>query len=184
MTALAHRRLSARGEEALPATFLLGSILPDIPLALLSAGFLLQRRCQGLEAALCGEVYDGYYFGDPLWLTGHNLFHTPPLILLYFLAGRWGMRRGQRWGRPLLWLALGFALHSLVDILTHATDGPLLFFPFDWHTRFASPISYWDPDYGGRVVGLLERLLAAGIALFLLPGALRRLRAWRRERVA
>ena len=182
MTAVIRRRLGKRPAAAPPATFLLGSVLPDVPLALLSAAFLLQRRCQGLEAALCGEVYDSFYFSDPLWLSGHNLFHTPPLILLYALAGSWGARHERRWGRPLLWLALGFALHSLVDILTHATDGPLLFFPFDWHIRFASPISYWDPDYGGRVVGLLERLLALVLALSLLPGALRRWRAWREER--
>ena len=182
MTAVIRRRLAAGQADVPPATFLLGSVLPDLPLVLLSAGFLLQRRCQGLEAALCGDVYDSFYFNDPFWLAGHNLLHTPPLILLYALAGRWGMRHRHRWGRPLLWLALGFALHSLVDILTHATDGPLLFFPLDWQTRFASPISYWDPAYGGRLVGWLERLLAAGMAIYLLPGALRRWRAWRRER--
>lgn len=35
-------------------------------------------------------------------------------------------------------------VHSVIDILTHFDDGPLLFFPFDWHMRFYSPVSYWD----------------------------------------
>jgi hypothetical protein len=35
-------------------------------------------------------------------------------------------------------------VHSIIDILTHYNDGPVLFFPFDWHTRFYSPVSYWD----------------------------------------
>lgn len=67
------------------------------------------------------------------------------------LLGYWEMRNGWRvkTSRFLFWFALGCALHSFVDILTHHSDGPLVFFPLNWSYRFASPVSYWDPAYYG-----------------------------------
>ncbi len=41
-------------------------------------------------------------------------------------------------------------LHSMIDVATHFDDGPVLFWPLDWSTRFASPVSYWDDDHYGR----------------------------------
>ncbi|MBP7590472.1 MAG: cobalamin biosynthesis protein CobQ, partial [Chloroflexi bacterium] len=59
-------------------------------------------------------------------------------------------------------------LHTAVDIFTHADDGPVLTFPLDWHTRFKSPISYWDPAHYGRLVRLLEHLLDLLLVVWLL----------------
>jgi hypothetical protein len=44
------------------------------------------------------------------------------------------------------WLSFVFGcmVHSVIDIFTHYNDGPVLFFPFNWHIRFHSPVSYWD----------------------------------------
>jgi hypothetical protein len=44
-------------------------------------------------------------------------------------------------------------IHSVIDVITHYDDGPVLFFPFDWHTRFHSPVSYWDrAHYAGQFI--------------------------------
>lgn len=45
---------------------------------------------------------------------------------------------------PWLWFVFGCMMHSVIDIFTHYYNGPVLFFPFGWHTRLYSPISYWD----------------------------------------
>jgi hypothetical protein len=66
-----------------------------------------------------------------------------------------------------LWFSLGSLLHTLIDIPTHAGDGPLLFFPFDWQTRFNSPLSYWDPNFYGLQFMVFEILLTVGLLAYL-----------------
>lgn len=184
LTAVLYKR-GAQGEQTRPGpSFLAGSILPDLPLALLTGGFLLWGRTQcGGDWSYCGAEYDRLFFHNPGWILAYNLFHAPLLLLAYGLLGWWGWRREAAWGRPLFWLALGSGLHTLVDIPTHATDGPLLFFPFDWQTRFHSPISYWDPKYGGRIVRRVESVLVLASLLYLLPGIWRWWRQRRQEPV-
>ncbi|MGB5050775.1 MAG: hypothetical protein WBO46_17660, partial [Caldilineaceae bacterium] len=80
-----------------------------------------------------------------------------PFILAgIFIVGLLLQRQGKALGNWLVWFALAAAFHTAVDILTHHHDGPLLFFPFDFHTRFASPVSYWDPDHYGRIFQPIE----------------------------
>ena len=111
-------------------------------------------------AAIFGADYDNLYFNDPLWITGHALFHAPPMILLYLTIGYWfGIKKGKGWARALFWFAVGCGFHSAIDIVTHHNDGPLLFFPFDWTTRFSSPVSYWDPQHYGGIFAIFEHLL-------------------------
>jgi hypothetical protein len=147
---------------------LFGSILPDIPLFILTVGFIIahQLNPNPADPSLFGSAYDTLYFTNPWWIAGHNLFHGPLLILLYGGIGYGLMRQTvrpswQKWGGPLLWLAVGCGLHTLIDIFTHVTDGPVLFFPLNWHYRFFAPVSYWDPQYGGRTFAIFEHLLDA-----------------------
>ncbi|MGJ3237958.1 MAG: metal-dependent hydrolase [Anaerolineae bacterium] len=144
------------------SALLLGSVLPDVPLVLLSALYFVDRWQAGTlnDGGLFGIEYDTLYFSDPVWVTGHALFHAPLLILLYLLIGYWfGVRGRQSWARALFWLGVGCGLHSVIDILTHHNDGPLLLFPFDWSTRFSSPVSYWDPRHHGDSFALFEHVL-------------------------
>lgn len=69
------------------------------------------------------------------------------------------MRQGWRWGRLLFWLAVGTQTHTLIDMVTHHSDGPLLFFPLNWSYRFPAPISYWEADYYGPVVIVVETVV-------------------------
>lgn len=139
---------------------LAGSVTPDIPLGLLSMGYVLDRRYLRPhlpDKTRCSPTYNDLYFNSPWWIAAHNALHAPlPVILLGLIGYLW---RRRVWGERLLWFAVGCGLHTAVDILTHADDGPVLLFPLDWHKRFRSPISYWDPAHNGRLFRLLEHLL-------------------------
>lgn len=140
---------------------LLGSIVPDMALFVLTFAYFIDWRfISRSDEFIFGPTYDALYFTNPLWLGSHNLFHAPLMIALYAAIGYvYGVRRGRAWGLWLLWFAVGCGLHSVIDIFTHANDGPLLFFPFDWQTRFSAPISYWDPRFGGREFAIFEHTL-------------------------
>ncbi|GIK57458.1 MAG: hypothetical protein HND44_13165 [Chloroflexi bacterium] len=139
---------------------LAGSVLPDLPVVLLSLGYLLDRRYVRPylpDKTRCSPTYNQLYFHNPWWIAAHNSLHAPlPLFLLGVTGYLW---RSHAWGQRLLWFAVGCGLHTAVDIVTHADDGPVLLFPMDWHKRFQSPISYWDPAYGGWWFRWLEHLL-------------------------
>jgi hypothetical protein len=135
---------------------LAGSAAPDVPLALLSVGYVVDRRYVRPhlpDKTRCSPTYNELYFNNSWWIAAHNSLHAPlPLFALALL----GLLLRRRW---LLWFALGCGLHTAVDIFSHADDGPVLLFPLDWHKRFLSPISYWDPQHGGRTFRLIEHLL-------------------------
>jgi hypothetical protein len=162
------------------AFFLFGSVLPDIPLVLLTIGYGLYRLWfdpMGAGEFIFDNTYDTLYFTNPVWVTGHSLFHSPILIMLYLAVSYWGWRRGYGWGAALFWLALACGIHSFVDIITHVDDGPLLLFPFNSEIRFRAPISYWDDRYGGREVAQVEHLMDLGLLAWLVvPWLVRKLR--------
>jgi hypothetical protein len=87
--------------------FLLGSLLPDLPLTLLAAGYKLAQRRRGgnVRPASAPDRFDigchDLFHSDPLWISSYNLFHAPLLISALLLAGylaeRWvnARRNGQ-----------------------------------------------------------------------------------------
>lgn len=128
------------------SAFLWGSVAPDIPLLMLSIGYFLYSRyftAQAMEGVM-NKAFNDLYFNDPYWIAGHNFLHSPTAlsiyaILLWLFVNKVGTH-GHRW----LSFVFGCMVHSVIDIISHYNDGPVLFFPFDWHTRFYSPVSYWD----------------------------------------
>lgn len=171
---------TASGKLHIPrSAFLLGAVMPDIPLGLLWAGTLGYHRLIRGDAAypVWSDAYDQLYFTDPVWLAGHNLFHSPTLLLIV-LALLWRSRAGPTGRRHwLFWFAAGCLIHTAIDIPTHVNDGPLLFFPFDWRLRFFSPLSYWDARYYGRQFAVFELLLNLVLLVYLFgPGLWRRLK--------
>jgi hypothetical protein len=175
ITAFLGDRLGRRGVQVRLRGFLLGSLIPDLPLTILTFGYFAYRAWfVALPAGehIFGPSYDALYFSNPLWVFWTSLFHAPLVIAVMALVG-------ARTGRPALyWFALGCGLHSLIDIFTHHNDGPLVFFPFNWSYRFPAPVSYWHPAYGGRTFALFENALDLLILVYFVAVALAW--AWRR----
>lgn len=146
--------------------FVLGALLPDVPLLLLSAGFLAARAAPlgGVRVdALFGASYGALYFQHPVWVASHNLLHAPLVLIAMAAVGAWGVGTGRSWGGLLSALVAGAMLHALVDVVTHHGDGPLLLFPLEWSVRFESPVSYWNPGYGGGLFAAAEHALDLAI---------------------
>ena len=170
--------LNRRGRNV-PFALVAGSFMPDIPLVVLTIWHATRiRLTTGPSARLFGPEYDALYFGDPVWLVGHNLMHAPLLIALgLYLGRRLETKSGTDFWTKLYWFSIGCGIHSVVDIATHYHDGPLLLFPFDFDIRFASPISYWDPRHYGWIVMPVEHALDLSAAAAMLSGPASRL--WR-----
>lgn len=174
LTAALRRALGWAPRER--AAVLLGAIAPDILLYVLSAGaFAYYRLGRGWDGErTLRYVYDRLFFEDPVWIVSHNLLHAPLILLagfavIHMLGGP--TTRVRRW---LFWFLVACAFHSAIDILTHHDDGPLLLFPFDWHLRFSSPVSYWDPAHFGREFSRFELGLDVALAVYLAVGSVRR----------
>lgn len=137
---------------------LIGSIAPDIPLYFLCIGAgLYYHYLKGWSFdRIFNHVFNDLFFNNPVWITLHNFPHSP-LVLGIIILWLWPHRQQENtWQRWLFWFTWGCLLHTALDIPTHVDDGPLLFFPLNWHYRFASPISYWDERYHGATVARIE----------------------------
>lgn len=152
-----------------PSAVLLGSVAPDIPLYLLSVGGLIyfQQFAGWTLSDSARHIFDTLYFHDPIWIGLHNLLHSPVSLLglLAINSLLWSRAPGRaNWMR---WFLLACLLHSLVDIVTHYDDGPLLLWPLDWRLRFYSPVSYWDHRHFGNEAARFELLLNFGLIAYL-----------------
>jgi len=139
--------------------FLVGSVLPDVPLMALTIWYLFQRykeeNLPSDENPLYGPEFDEYYFHNEWWKLLISLFHAPFLILVYVLLRVLLSRMNCPWGTSIIWLSAGCGIHSLIDILTHVKDGILILFPFDWdyrysplRHRFSNIVGYLDSGAG------------------------------------
>ncbi len=152
------------------AALLVGSILPDLPFTLLTIGYEIYYRwftSPPTGGNIMEYLHFDLFYTDPIWIISHNFFHSLVINLLLLGLGYWGTRQGWRWAWPLFWLSVGTLFHTIIDIFTHHSDGPLLFFPFNWRYRFASPISYWESAYFGRAFTIFEYTLDALLLAYL-----------------
>lgn len=137
-----------------------GAVLPDLPVVVgwsLIAGYTSIAN-GGPDPGIIRETMDRLYFSDSILACLHNLFHAP-LSLLLLICGAWVFLAGYPNVRRLVVLLIaGAASHSLLDILTHVNDGPLLFWPLERTIRITGPVSHWNPAYGGAWFTALETL--------------------------
>lgn len=159
VSALVGRQLARHGIAVHFPAMLLGSVLPDLPFFLLTVGGEVYYRWLAplpVEGSVMEHLHLTLFFTDPFWIASHNLFHSLIVNGILIGVGYLGWRRQRRWGLALFWLAASMLFHTLLDIAVHHSDGPLFLFPLSWTYRFASPISYWEPERYGRFVTAFE----------------------------
>jgi hypothetical protein len=133
--------------------FIAGSLLPDVPIYTF---FIVQGLILGTSQAL---LWDVLYF-DSAWTPFFTLSHS---LILWPL----GVVLGCLFGWPILrWVATAGTLHVGLDFLVHHSDAYRHFWPItDW--IFRSPISYYEPEYFGPIVNLIDAVLVIGLLAWL-----------------
>ncbi len=169
VTGFVGQQLQQRGIPVRHKAWLIGSVIPDIPLALLTMiGTLYYRWFNPTVPA--GEVHERLhfqlFFTNAWWIASHNFFHSLIIGALLLGLGWWAWRNQKSWGMTLVWFALGTLIHTVIDIFTHHSDGPVFLFPLTWSYRFQSPISYWEQEYYGRQFGMFELALNGLLVLY------------------
>ena len=130
----------------------IGAVLPDAPMFVFYA---VEKLVLGVSEA---TIWTTDYFA-PGWQDFFDLFNSLPLLAVGLTVTLITQNR---------WWALLFGsmvMHCLLDLPFHHDDAHRHLFPFsDW--RFASPVSYWDPDHYGQIAAPLEAGLGlAGCAI-------------------
>jgi len=161
------------------SAFLWGSVVPDFPLFFLSVVYFIYTRyftAQNARQAV-GNAFDNMYFNDPFWIAGHNFLHSPTALVIYAILLWRFLDQPNTRGHWWLSFVFGCMVHSIVDILTHFDDGPVLFFPFNLHMRFYSPISYWDrAHYASQFFYVELGINIVLLAYLFLPKLIQRIR--------
>lgn len=144
--------LSRNPNQYKTSAIVLGALIPDMVLLVFYAWHKLLGTAEQ-------QIWSLEYY-RPFWQAWIDTFNSIPLILVAMLVS-WKMR----W-RLLLLLFASMLLHCLGDLPLHHDDAHRHFFPFlEW--TFASPVSYWDPNYHGKLVGPLEILLVSVASAYL-----------------
>ncbi len=144
--------LARGGGHRQSAAVVTGALIPDLAIVV----FYGWHLALGTPEA---EIWSREYY-RPLWQAWIDVFNSIPLILLAMLLC-WQFRR--YW---LMALLASMLLHTAGDLPLHNDDAHRHFFPFsDW--RFASPVSYWDPEHYGYWASLIEFVCALAAAVFL-----------------
>lgn len=134
--------LGRKDRTAIILPVVLGAFLPDLPIFILY--FVEKVIRQTPSDVIWGQVYFTNY-----WQNWIDALHSFPLDLLglgitIWIASQWG----------ILFFSSMF-LHALADFPVHHDDAHGHFFPIsNW--RFASPVSYWDPQYYGQIIAPIE----------------------------
>ncbi|MBN8590599.1 MAG: metal-dependent hydrolase [Anaerolineae bacterium] len=173
ITAFIDQHVSEKHVRKHTLAFLLGSVLPDFPFAVLTLLYSAYYKWFGSlppnsTSNVMEYLHFELFFRDPVWIIGHNTFHSLVVNISLLMIGVIGMRYRSYWGFTLFWLSAGMGIHTVIDVFTHTNDGPLIFFPINWTFRFRSPVSYWEPDHFGATFMIIEYSVDAAIVTYLL----------------
>ena len=148
MTGAVNHQLRQKTIPIHSKALLIGSVLPDIPFALLTiAGEIYYRwfAVPPTDQSIMEYLHFDLFFTNPLWIISHNFFHSLVINTILIVLGYIGIRSQQSqnrtWGLALFWLAISAQFHAIIDIFTHHSDSPLPFFPRRLDLSFPSPIS-------------------------------------------
>ncbi|MGI9317470.1 MAG: hypothetical protein ACR2QW_09085 [bacterium] len=126
-----------------------GALLPDAFMLV----FYAYEKFRGVPEIVIWR--DHYY--EAFWQNLFDATNSIPLLSIALLISI--SMKGYTWA----FMFGSMIIHCLLDLPVHHDDGHRHFFPIS-DFRFQSPVSYWNPDYHGNVVGLMEMaLFLAGI---------------------
>jgi hypothetical protein len=187
MTAAALTPLRRRNwlDATVVAALLVGAVLPDLAFFVLTVGGELYYRwlAPPPTPSIMEYLHFTLFYTDPLWIVAHNFFHSLLINSALLLIGWWGWRRhASRVAKFVFWAAVAMLVHVVIDIFTHRSDGPLIWFPVNWSYRFPSPISYWESAYGGQFFFVGEIILNLLLILYLALAYWPALRQWWQRR--
>ncbi len=131
----------------------LGGFLPDVPMFVM---FAWNRFVDGIEPEV---IFNKLYF-EPTWQTAVAIPHSIPVAAV-LLAGGFAFR--------LDWLkvfAVAVLLHIAFDLPLHVDDGHAHFWPFTMWV-YQAPFSYWDSNYYGQYVMIVEIAIALAMMVLL-----------------
>lgn len=142
------------GQRAVTTAAILGALAPDLSLYLMTAWSVFVR---GIDP---GVVFSSHYYS----YSWQQVFAVDNSFIL------WGIGLGIALGakRPAYVAFFGAGLlHLAFDFPVHNHDARMHFWPLtDW--VFVSPISYWDNNFHGRIVGRIELAAVLLVAFSLL----------------
>ncbi|SFS22048.1 cobalamin biosynthesis protein CobQ [Yoonia litorea] len=130
------------GRPAVTAAAFAGALIPDLSLYLMAGTHLF-------ILATPPEVVFGELYYSNAW---QSIFRIDNSIILWSIGlGLAAMLRAP----VFIALCAAALLHLGLDFLFHHDDGRAHFWPLsNW--IFESPVSYWDPNHYGRIVGAIE----------------------------
>ena len=139
-----------------------GGLLPDLAIFVM----FFWSKFTGVPEAI---VWREWYF-SPFWQFWIDIFNSAPLFLVVLAAGailsKWGAKFSEL-GLVLVIFSLSAIAHLIGDFFLHVEDAHAHFWPLhSW--RFASPVSYWNPQYYGNYAAAIEAIagIIMAIALF------------------
>ena len=148
------------GWPAVTAAALAGALIPDLSLYLMAGTHLF------LLGTPPEVVFGELYFSDG-W---QSVFRIDNSIILWGIGLALALMFRSAVAVALCGAAL---LHLGLDLPFHQDDGRAHFWPVsDW--IFQSPVSYWDPNHYGGIVGAIE----VAAALLCCAVLWRRFRHW------
>lgn len=150
------RALRWQGRDA--RLLIVGACVPDLPIILCwpAIGIYTVMTGGAFDLARFRMITDGLYFSDSILSGLHNLLHSPVSLGFLFLVAGILFPASAIYRRAVMIVLAGALTHSLVDIVSHVEDGPLVLWPLENTIRIRGPVSHWDPAYGGIWVSGIE----------------------------
>ncbi|MCF6302800.1 MAG: hypothetical protein L3J13_06315, partial [Devosiaceae bacterium] len=141
-----------------------GGFVPDLSI------FIMVGYSRFVEVGPAGlwREPEGLYWQQP-WQFFSAVSNSFPMWIFLCALALFLFRRVaalKTLGLALLIFSTAALSHITVDFFTHARDAHVQFWPFsEW--RFHSPISYYDPEFYGRIVATLEIFLGLALITYL-----------------
>ena len=141
------------GAPYVTAAALLGAFLPDLSLYAMAGWHLL------ILGTSPGVVFGQLYYSD----TWQAIFAVDNSFILWGMLVAFAFALKKQWMIALTGAAF---LHLVFDFPLHNHDARQHFWPLtDW--VFISPFSYWDRNFHGNTVALLETAISLVLLVVL-----------------